>query len=297
MIIDILLIIIMHVIFYILSRVPRTFFIFLIDIYIFTNMYKLSKAYKITKINLKIAYPNRSSDNIELLSRMSLKESLIAGYETIYTWGRETYDSNELLFKVENNFLLKKNINKKKGLICVAYHSRSVDMLLTWLNSQTTTVSLYKEIKYRLLEAFVKKKREINGSISTKTSISGVRKIYKALKENKVICFAADQVPKRGMGKHINFFGKKAYSTTLIQSLACKTESPVIYCSINSSTNGSLYISLKECNNDIYNKSKHLQIINKDIEKMINRRPIDYAWEYKRFKRSLPEDKNLYCNI
>ena len=35
----------------------------------------------------------------------------------------------------------------------------------------------------------------------------------------------------------------------------------------------------------------------KDIEKMINRRPIDYAWEYKRFKRSLPENKNLYCNI
>ena len=228
---------------------------------------------------------------------MSLKESLLAGYETVYTWGRETYDSNELLFKVENNFLLKKNINKKNGLICVAYHSRSVDMLLTWLNSQTTTVSLYKEIKYRLLETFVKKKREINGSISTKTSISGVRKIYKALKEDKVICFAADQVPKRGMGKHINFFGKKAYSTTLIQSLACKTESPVIYCSINSSTNGSLYISLKDCNNDIYNKSKHLQIINKDIEKMINRRPIDYAWEYKRFKRSLPEDKNLYRNI
>ena len=35
----------------------------------------------------------------------------------------------------------------------------------------------------------------------------------------------------------------------------------------------------------------------KDIEKLINRRPIDYSWEYKRFKRSLPEEKNLYSGI
>ena len=287
----------MYIIFYILSCLPRTFFVVLIDLYIYTKIYKFSKAYKITNLNLKIAFPKRSLSNIELLSRLSLRESLNAGYETIYTWGRNYYDSNKYIFKVENNFLLKKSINKNKGLICVAYHNRSVDMLLTWLNSQTITVSLYKEIKNKILETFVKKKREMNGSTSVKTSISGVRVIYKALKKKKVICFAADQVPKRGMGEHINFFGRKAYSTTLVQSLAYKTKSPVIYCAVCSSKNDFLYISINECNQKIYNNSEHLQIINNDIERMINERPVDYAWEYKRFKRSLPENKNLYFDI
>ena len=33
----------------------------------------------------------------------------------------------------------------------------------------------------------------------------GVRNILKALKKKKAVCFAADQVPKRGMGEYINF--------------------------------------------------------------------------------------------
>ena len=287
----------MYFIFYILSCIPRVFFVVLINLYIYLKLFKFSSAYKITKTNLKIAYSDRNNDDIELLSRMSIKESLISGFETIYSWGKACHASNNLIFKIENNFLLKNNIDKNKGVICVTYHNRSVDMLLIWINSQITSVSLYKKIKNKSLELFVKTKRQINGSISVKTSISGVRTVYKALNDNKVICFAADQVPKRGMGEHINFFGKLAYSTTLAQNLAIKTKSPVIYFVMNSSANGFLYVSLKQCSNAIYDDSKYLHVINNDIEKMIRKRPIDYAWEYKRFKRSLPDVTNLYSDI
>ena len=271
--------------------------VFFIDLFIYLRLYKITKSYKITKINLKIAFPELSPTNIELLSRRSLRESIISGYETVYSWGRSFSDSNNLIFKIENNFLLKRNILSGQGLICVAIHNRSVDMLLTWINSQTPTVSLYKEIKNKYMEKFVKNNREINNSVSVKTSISGVRKIYKALKDKKVICFAADQVPKRGLGEHIKLYNKMAYTTTLVQSLASKTNCPVIYLCMNSNINGFLSVSIKPCSNDIYDSSKHLQLVNKDIEKLINRRPIDYSWEYKRFKRSLPEEKNLYSGI
>ena len=179
----------------------------------------------------------------------------------------------------------------------MAIHNRSVDMLLTWINSQTPTVSLYKEIKNKYMETFVKNNREINNSVSVKTSIPGVRTIYKALKDKKVICFAADQVPKRGLGEHIKLYNKMAYTTTLVQNLASKTNCPVIYLCMNSNINGFLSVSIKPCSDDIYDNSKHLQLVNKDIEKLINRRPIDYSWEYKRFKRSLPEEENLYSGI
>ena len=283
--------------FYILSYIPRFFLLFFIDLFIYLRLYKITKSYKITKINLKIAFPELTLSNIELLSRRSIRESIMSGYETAYSWGRSFIDSNNLIFKIENNFLLKRNILSGQGLICVAIHNRSVDMLLTWINSQTPTVSLYKEIKNKYMETFVKNKREINNSVCVKTSISGVRTIYKALKDKKVICFAADQVPKRGLGEHIKFYNKMAYTTTLVQNLASKTNCPVIYLCMNSNINGFLSVSMNPCNNDIYDSSKHLQLVNEDIEKLINRRPIDYSWEYKRFKRSLPEEKNLYSGI
>ena len=282
---------------FIISITPRSFFILLVDIYMYSRIYKLFSSYKITKVNLKIAYPNLNNSNIELISKLSIRESLISGYETIYSWARNTNDSNSFIFRVENNFLLKNYARQQKGLITVAIHNRSADMLLAWICSQTPTVSLYKKIKNKMLDSFVKNKRESGGSVCVETSISGVRKIYKALKQNQVICFAADQVPQRGMGEYIKFFNRDSYSTTLVQSLALKTKSPLVFLYINSNKDNYLTITIESINNAIYKDSKHSQIINNGIEKIINKRPIDYSWEYKRFKKSKPGQQDPYSGI
>ena len=287
----------MKALFYIISLFPKTFFVYLVDIYVFSKLFRFFKSYKITKINLKIAYPDLNPSDINLLAKLSIRESIISGYETIYTWGRRSHESNSQVFKIENNFLLKNLVNKRKGLIAVAIHNRSVDMLLRWLNSNFVTVSLYKKIKINVLDRFVKREREAGGSKSIETSIHGVRKILKALMSKEIICFAADQVPQRGHGEYIKFYNREAYSTTLVQSLAAKTNASVLYFYLNSNKEGFLSISLKSCSNDIYDDSKHKLLLNSDIEKMINKRPIDYSWEYKRFKKSRAGELNPYSSI
>ena len=283
--------------FYIISLFPKKFFIYILDFFMYFNIHKLSTAYKITKRNLEIAYPSLSSDDIDLTSKLSFKETIISGYETIYTWGRNTIASNNCFYKIENNFLLEHLMDKDKGLIVVSIHNRSVDMLLKWLNSRLTTVTLYKKVKNKYLDRFVKKQRELNKSMCVPTNISGVRKILKSLKQKKAVCFAADQVPQRGMGEYIKFFNREAYSTTLVQNLAARTNAPVIYIFSNSNQDRNLYISIKPSNNDIYNDSKHKLLINNNIEKIISQRPIDYSWEYKRFKKAKPPLSDPYKNI
>ena len=287
----------MKQLFFIISLFPKNIFVYLLDFYIYTRLYRFSNSYKITKVNIEIAYPDLSIKDVELTSKLSLRESIISGYETIYTWGRNDYNSNNKIFRITNNFLLNKLNEKGEGLINVAIHNRSVDMLLKFINSQIFTVSLYKKLKNKSLEKFVKKDRESNGSISVETSIGGVRKILQALREKKAICFAADQVPQRGLGEYLKLFNREAYSTTLVQSLASKTLAPVLYFHLNSNKGNFLSLTIKQCDDDIYNKSKHLLLLNKDIEKMINIRPIDYSWEYKRFKRSKYTYKDPYKTI
>ncbi len=287
----------MKSIFYIFSLFPKTLLVYLVDLYLFTKLYRFFSSYKITKINIKIAYPELSIADINLLSKLSIRESIISGFETIYTWGRKDYESNSQIFKIENNFLLKNLINKRKGLIAVAIHNRSVDMLLKWINSNFKTVSLYKKIKISFLDNFVKKEREHGGSKSVETSIAGVREILKALQLKKIICFAADQVPQRGHGEYIPFYKRDAYTTTLVQALASKTKASVLYFYLNSNKGGFLSLSLKGCNESIYDDSKHKLLLNSDIEKMINNRPIDYSWEYKRFKKSKAGQMDPYASI
>ena len=287
----------MKVIFYLISLIPKSFIIIVIDTYIYMKIYKFFNSYKVTKANLKIAYSDLNIDDIEKLSKLSIRESLISVYETFYTWGRRHFFTCSKIFKVKNNFLLKKKLDEGNGLIAVSIHNRSVDMLLKWINSKITTVSLYKKVKNKHLDRFVKRNREHNGALCYETSMLGVRNVLKALNEKKAICFAADQVPKRGMGEYITFFGRDAYSTTLVQSLAAKTKAAVLYMYINSSPTNFLSISIECCSKDIYDDSKHKLLLNNDIERIINKRPIDYSWEYKRFRRSLDPSLDPYKNI
>ena len=287
----------MKTLFYLISLIPKSLIVIVIDIYIYTKIYKFFNSYKVTKVNLKIAYPDLNIENIEKLAKLSIRESLISVYETFYTWGRSHISSSSKIFKVKNNFLLKNKFDEGNGLILVSIHNRSVDMLLKWINSQITTVSLYKRVKNKRLDKFVKRNREHDGALCYETTMLGVRNILKALKKNEAVCFAADQVPKRGMGEYINFFGRDAYSTTLVQSLAVKTKAAVLYLYINSSLTNFLSISIECCNNSIYDDSKHKLLLNNDIERIINKRPIDYSWEYKRFRRHPNPALDPYKNI
>ena len=287
----------MKPLFFIISLFPKSLFISLVDLYTYTKIYKLFSSYKITKVNLEIAYPELIKNDVELLSKLSIRESIISGFETIYTWGRSVHQSNSQLFKIENNFLLSKTYTEGNGLITVAIHNRSVDMLLKWINSKIVTVSLYKKIKIKTLESFVKRNREDGESKSYETSIGGVRKILKALNSRGAICFAADQVPQRGLGEYVKFFNRDAYTTTLVQSLAAKTKAPVLFAFINSNKDGFLFTSIKEPKYVYHSDSEHKLLLNKNIEEIINIRPIDYSWEYKRFKKSKPPGTDPYKSI
>ena len=285
----------MKLLFYSITFFPKSFFEYLIDLYISIGVYKYTKTYEITKINLKIAFPDASLKKINFISKLSYRETLISGFETMIAWGNKDFQSNKHIFKIENNFLHKSL--SENGLIMAAIHNRSVDMLLKWINSQTTTVSLYKKIKLKLLNNFVIKQRESGKSKCYETNIAGVRRIYRALKNKKIVCFAVDQVPQRGYGEYIKFFGKEAYTSTLVQSLASKTLLPVIFFYINSNKLNFLEVKIKHYNDNIYNNSKHTLLVNKNIETIINHRPIDYSWEYKRFKKSKIASSDPYKDI
>jgi len=59
----------MKVLFYFISLIPKSFIVVLIDTYIYLKIYKFFNSYKVTKVNLKIAYPDL---NIEIKTNSSI---------------------------------------------------------------------------------------------------------------------------------------------------------------------------------------------------------------------------------
>ena len=285
----------MKLLFYLITLIPIDFIRSAINLYTKLNLYKTSSVYKLTMCNIKICFPDLSDVEKTLLAKESFIETFVSGYETLQSWARPIHISGKKIFRIENNYLISQNANKK-GLAIIAIHNRSVDMLLKWINSKTNTTTLYKKVKIKYLDKFVRKQREENNNEVYETNINGVRKIFKAFIDNKVVCLAADQVPKRGMGEYIKFFNTDAYTTTLAASMVHKTKKPAVFICMNSFKNNRLGITINPCNENIYNDSEYKLSINQSIEELIKINPKDYSWEYKRFRRS-PSGIDPYVGI
>jgi KDO2-lipid IV(A) lauroyltransferase len=285
----------MKLLFYLITLLPIDFIRSAINLYTKLSLHKTSSVYKLTMCNIKICFPDLSDAEKALLAKESFIETFVSGYETLQSWTRPIHISGKKIFRIENNYLISQNINKK-GLAIIAIHNRSVDMLLKWINSKTNTTTLYKKVKIKYLDKFVRKQREENNNEVYETNINGVRKIFKAFIDNKVVCLAADQVPKRGMGEYIKFFNTDAYTTTLAASMVYKTKKPAVFICINSFENNRLGITIKPCNENIYNDSEYKLSVNKSIEDLIKINPKDYSWEYKRFRRP-PSGIDPYVGI
>ena len=286
----------MKSLFYIASLIPTSFLRKLVTLTSKTKIFKTSSAYKVTLLNLKMAYKHLDQVELEQLAEESFIETILSGHETIKSWSKPIHISGKNIFRIENNYLLNRYIHEGNGVAVIAVHNRSVDMLLKWINTKCETTTLYKKVKIKALDRFVRKQREGKNNNVYETTMTGVRKIFQAYKANKTICIAADQVPQEGMGEYIKLFNIDAYTTTLASSLVHKTQKPAVFICLNSFENNKLGVTIKPCRKDIYNESKHKLSLNKSIESLININPKDYSWEYKRYKKLL-SGENPYKDI
>ena len=247
--------------------------------------------YKITRANLSAVFANKSKDEIEKLTNDSCKETLISFFETAYSWGRGPKKTSFNVNKVVNRYLYtQENVHNPR--LCFSFHNRSIDFLLSWLLVQNECTTMYKPIKLKSFDEFVRNHRSYNNSLPVEASLKGVRQMLIDIKSNKTINVASDQVPQRKLGTESCFFGKKCYSTTIVSALAKKINNLPIMVHF-SKPNKSIYsIIFTPSSSQIKSDEGHMYM-NQLFEAEIYKNPKEYSWEYKKFRR-IEENKDLY---
>jgi KDO2-lipid IV(A) lauroyltransferase len=285
----------MKIIFYIFTIYPLRFAFLVLDI-VFTVMparvLRLVSSFKVTRKNLSIAFTDLNDRELDCLAKESYKETLKSFYETLYTWSRSYKKIIYQTKRINNRFLFNAPI-KEDGLIVIALHNRSIDFMLRWISSQRPHTSLYKKIKSKLINSFVKEFREEGNCKMVETGLGGVKSILASLENNQMTCMASDQVPARGLGVYSKFFGHECYSFALAPKLARKSNKQILLSYLSYKKDLGHIINFKKPSKDIYSDNG-VDIMNADMEHEIKKSPAEYSWEYKKFRRLSQEPKDIY---
>ena len=128
----------------------------------------------------------------------------------------------------------------------------------------------------------------VRGSSATAPAgTRGVRVLLKTLKRGSNIIILPDQVPGQGDGVWADFFGRPAYTMTLLARLQQSTDATVLFFFAKRLPRGQGYhvhiLPLAEAFASA--KDTSTRQVNAMVETLVVMAPTQYLWSYNRYKR------------
>lgn len=168
-----------------------------------------------------------------------------------------------------------------RGTIILTPHLGCFEIVGLYVAQYMPFTLLYRQPKLRWLEGVMRAGRERGQAKLAKADLSGVRLLYKALKRGEAIGLLPDQVPSQGEGEWANFFGRPAYTMTLVGRLAQSSGAAVLLVSAERMASG-YAIRFEPLVLDFTQSVP--QQINDALEQVIRACPAQYLWSYNRYK-------------
>ena len=257
------------------------------------NLLKISKNNDALRLNLKIALPELSDEQCEVIAKQAVRNELTTYFEFFSIWGSNNQKNIERVQKIHGEHLLHEALAAKKGLVLIVPHFGTWEIMNSYVAQFTEMTIMYKPVKDPGADLFVREARSREGAHLVPTDESGVRQIFKALKQGGTTVILPDHTPKQG-GEMIPYFGFPLASSNLSAKLIQKTKAKALLLyAIRNDDGFDMYI--EEISESIYQGTANdgTFVSHQAIEDLIRRHPEHYHWTYKRFKAN-PKLRALY---
>ncbi len=228
--------------------------------------------------------PNEKSFR-ELLSA-SVRETGRGLTELIVAWFRPEAEVAKLVIEYDGWQHVEAAQKVGKGIIFITPHLGCYDIAGRWLDSKIQTKFLYRAPKMTWVQKLMDAGRDRGEEKMVPADVSGVRTLMKTLKQGGSISILPDQVPGNGEGVWADFFGKPAYTMTLVTRLQNATQAPVIYYFAERLPNGRGYKVWLQPAAEPFSDDRNIAArqLNAALEDLIRRAPAQYLWSYNRYK-------------
>ncbi len=186
--------------------------------------------------------------------------------------------------KGEENLL--EIIQKNNPVIFVSGHFANFELMSMEITKKGIDLAtIYRPLNNYFLNPFMEHvRRKYVCQNQIKKGVQGVKKAVEYLNKNFSIALMIDQ--RVSEGEKIEFFGKKAFTTTLPAQLALKYNLQIIPVFIERKDDNSFKIEFSkgiEASN-FENKFKLTKKLNETLENMIIKKPTHWIWSHDRWK-------------
>ena len=190
---------------------------------------------------------------------------------------------------VHDKDILLEGLASPNGMLAIVPHLGTWEMMNAWLNQFGSPTIMYKPVKGNMINDFILQGRARLNATLVPTDGSGVKAIFKTLKQGGFSIVLPDHVPDPSGGVVVPFFGIKTLTSTLASKLASKTKCALVGLSCIRRDDGrgfDIYCYQLD-NPDLYSRDASVAAcaLNQAMQHMIGDKLNHYMWGYRRFKR------------
>lgn len=249
--------------------------------------YSDSSIKRITSINLQLAYPKLAPTTLQKCVHLSIQSQCQTYIEFLKCWGMSPQYSLDLLKNIHGESVLTEALANKKGVIVVVPHFGCWELLNAWLNVYTQPMIMYKPYKTKGVNRYILEAHQKFNATLVPTDETGIRSIFKHLKQGGLTVILPDHLPKPSGGIYSYFFQQHTLSATLVSKMAAKTQCNVIGLSCIRNTDATGFnVYCTKLSQEILSKDlqQSVDCLNLAMQDMINQAPEQYIWSYRRFR-------------
>ncbi len=184
----------------------------------------------------------------------------------------------------------------KKGVITITPHLGSWEMLGQAIAERYSPAygpltALFRPARQPWVQSLLAGSRDRSGFVVLPTTLAGIRGLIRALRAGGHTGLLPDQVPPQGQGVWAPFFGRPAYTMTLMARLAQQTGAQILMGVCERLPRGAGYVirfepleadALADRN---ATPEAAAAALNQGVERLIRRLPGQYLWGYGRYKQ------------
>lgn len=252
---------------------------------------------RVAERNLELCFPDATEAERRRLLRRNFLETGRSLAELGYFWTRPAGDVLGLIQEVEGQAAFDAALNGDQGILLAAPHLGAWELLCQYLAARGPLTVLYREPRDPGVEAVVNAGRNRLGTELVRAGPQGVRRLFRALKEGRIVGILPDQQPKRGNGEFAPFFGIPALTMVLLTRLAAKSGAPVVFgFAERLDDSRGFRLHFRAAPEEVSSPDSRIAVaaLNRTVEEMVRIAPAQYQWGYKRFSIRPEGESPLY---